>query len=293
MLSRGACPRSSRYGAYNRAIAGVVDRLKASPIAYNGAMALSFDRGDVQSPCGHALLYFRDRDGDQVLASYVLVLPIKMDMGKYLPPLLASQLGSMVTESLSGPLTSFAAPPMPEVVDSVEALGRLAGVRGDDLVNGGDIVASDVAMAMQATAEATQAYAALYTQYLESQPVRTEIQGEGTPSGADVQRVVYELLSERDRLAELSKLVGTLRFALERGDANLVGEAEASIATLEELLADRYWVAKIRGAAQDMSDRGATLARLYLDRCFRLVAEDYAAVEALEQQIAVAERSTS
>ena len=253
-------------------------------------MDISFDRGDSQRPSGHALLYFKDRDAGHIVASYVLVLPIKMDIGKYLPPLLASQLGSMVTESLGGSLTSFAAPPMPEAVESVEALRQLAVVRGDDLVNGGPIAASDVAMAMQATAEAVQAYAALYTRYLEAQPLGGGAPANEPASGADVQRVIYEMLSERDRLTELSKLVGTLRFALERGDADLAGETEASLQTLGALLPDRYWVARVRAAASDLSARGSLLAGLYLDRCFKLASEDYAAVEGLEQQIAAAER---
>jgi hypothetical protein len=250
-------------------------------------MTLSFDRGDSQRPRGHALLYFKDRDDGRILASYVLVLPIKMDMGKYLPPLLASQLGSLMTESLTGPINSFAVPPMPEVVEGVEALGRLAEIRGDDLVNGGAIAGTDVALAMQASAEAVQAYALLYKQHLDSQPRAEEVRGE-EPGGADVQRVVYEMLSERDRLAELSKLVGTLRFALERGDAGLVHEAESSMGTLEELLPSRYWVARVRAAAQDLSEQGATLVKLYVERCYKLMAEDYAAVEALEQQITAA-----
>lgn len=251
-------------------------------------MTISFEMGDSQHPRGHAVLYFRDRDDGRILASYVLVLPIKMDMGKYLPPLLASQLGSLMTESLSGPMTSFAAPPMPEVVESVESLERLANLRNDDLVSGGTIVGADVAMAMQATAEAAQDYAAHYKQHMDSQPQAAEARGEGSVGGGDVQRVLYELLSERDRLAELSKLVGTLRFALERGDAGLAHEAESSMRTLEELLPSRYWVARVRAAAQDLSERGATQVRLYVERCYKLLAEDYAAVEALEQQIAAA-----
>ena len=256
-------------------------------------MDISFDRGDAQRPSGHALLYFADRDDGRIVASYVLVLPIKMDIGKYLPPLLASQLGSMVTESLGGPLTSFAAPPMPETVESVEALRQLAAVRGDDLVNGGAIAASDVAMAMQVTAEAVQAYAALYTQYLEAQPIGGKAPSDELAGGADVQRVIYEMLSERDRLTELSKLVGTLRFALERGDANLASETEASLQALAALLPGRYWVARIQAAASDLSDRGSTLASLYLDRCFKLASEDYAAVEGLERQIMATEHPSA
>ena len=256
-------------------------------------MALIFDSGDPRHPRGHALLYFRDRDSDRVVATYVLVLPIQMDMGKYLPPLLASQLGSLFTESMAGSLNSFAAPPLPEAVASIEELERLARLRGDDLVNGGTLPVSDLAAAMQETAEAVQAYAGLYQQYRDAQPAPAQVRSADVPGGADVQRVLFELMSERDRLAELSKHVGMLRFALERDDAFLAGESDDSMQSLEEFLPDRYWAARVRAAAHDLSDRGATLAKLYLERCYKLLSEEYGAVRDLEQQIAATEGRTS
>ena len=252
-------------------------------------MAITFDSGDPRHPRGHALLYFRDRDSNRVVATYLLVLPIQMDMGKYLPPLLASQLGSLVTESMAGSLNSFAAPPLPEAVESIGELERLAGIRGDDLVNGGTLSVSDLAAAMQETAEAVQAYAGIYQQYLDAQPTPAQIRSEDVSGGADVQQVLYGLMSERDRLAELSKHVGMLRFALERDDAALASESDGSMQALEELLPERYWTPKVRAAAHDLSDRGASLAKLYLERCYKLLDEQYGAVEALERQIAQAQ----
>jgi hypothetical protein len=252
-------------------------------------MALTFDLGDPQRPCGHALLYFRDRDEGRIVATYVLVLPIQMDMGKYLPPLLASQLGGMISESMGSPMNSLAVPPMPEVVESVAELERLAQIRSDDLIDGGTMAASDPATAMQETAEAVHGYAGLYQQHLALQPKTPELHRADVPGSDDVQRVLYELMTERDRLAELSKQVGMLRFALERSDSNLASEADTSMEALQELLPERYWADKVCAAAHDLSDHGATLARLYLERCYKLLDEQYAAVEEIERQITAAE----
>lgn len=247
-------------------------------------MALTFDIGDSSRPLGHAIIYFRS--GADVLATYALVLPIQMDMGKYLPPLLASQLGGMVNEAMGEGMSAFAAPPVPEAVESVAGLERLARLRGDDLVSGGNVALGDVAAAMHEAAEAVQEYTRLYHQYADtatpaSEPIAVETQGT-----AEVQHVLYELMNERDRLAELSKLVGTMRFAVERGDGQLVTETDGALAALQRLLPDHYWVDRIRAAAGDPTDAGATLSQLYVERCYQLVAEDFDAVRATETQIA-------
>ena len=42
-------------------------------------MAANFDIGDPQRPRGHALVYFR-KSGGELLATYVVVLPIAFNM---------------------------------------------------------------------------------------------------------------------------------------------------------------------------------------------------------------------
>jgi hypothetical protein len=247
-------------------------------------LALIFDIGDPNRPLGHAIVYFRS--GPQVLATYVLVLPIPMDMAKYLPPLLASQLGGMAGDMLGAGMGSFAAPPAPEEVEGVPFLEGLARLRGDDLVWGGDVMLGDIASAMHQAAEVVQEYNQLYEQHREAaQPEATEPAAIGAEGAVDVQRMLYDLLSERDRLGELSKLVGTLRFAQERGDETLVGESESSLEALERLLPEHYWAGKVRGAARDMSEKGAALAQLYVERCYKLLDEEYSSVQDLERKI--------
>ncbi len=251
-------------------------------------MTLTFDIGDPDRPLGHAIVYFLS--GPDVLATYVVVLPVPMDMGKYLPPLLASQLGGMAGEALGAGMGSFAAPPAPEQVDGLPYLEELARLRGDDLVMGGNVTLGDIAAAMHEAAEAVQEYNRLYERHRDSVPAHAPepaaIAGEAS---VDVQRMLYELLTERDRLGELSKLVGTLRFAQERGDTALVSESEASLEALERLLPMRYWTDRVRRAARDMSERGASLAQFYVERCYKLLDEDYAAVQDLERRITALE----
>ncbi len=247
-------------------------------------MALNFEIGDADKPRGHAILYFGSR-GSEVLATYLLVLPIKMDMGKYLPPVIASQLGGMMGEMMGEGMGSFAAPPVPETVEGVEYLERLAQLRGDDLIAGGDVVFGDIAATMAETGDVVQEYGRLYKQYLESEPSATPDSSLRAPSDAGVQDVLYGLMSERDRLAELTRLVSTLRFAAERSDTGSAEEADASLLALVRLLPGHYWADKVREAAKDTSESGAQLAQLYVERCYKLLDEDFPAVEDLERRI--------
>jgi hypothetical protein len=249
-------------------------------------MALTFEIGEPGRPKGHAIVYFRS--GGEILATYVLVLPITMDVGKYLPPLLASQLGGAAGELMGEGLGSFAAPPVPERAESVDWLENLARLRSDDLIAGGDVVLGDVASAMHETAQVVQEYTRLFQQYAGSAPPILEQQPEAltTESAPGVQDVLFGLMSDRDKLGELSKLVGTLRFATDRGDGPLADESDASIATLGRLLPEHYWGDRVRTAARDMSDNGARLAQLYVERCYKLLDEDFSAVTDLERRIA-------
>jgi hypothetical protein len=269
-------------------------------VAYNAGVALTFEIGDPGAPRGHAVLYFRSSSPDsaQVLATYVLVLPIQMDMGKYLPPLLASQLGGAFGEAMGEGMGSFAAPPVPEAVESVEYIRELAELRGDDLITPGSVVLGDMQAAMQEAAAAVQEYTRLYQQHIDARGPRKPMSastgaptgavesGEvGEQGGASVQHVLYELMSERDRLGEMSKLVGSLRFAKERGDDALASETEGSLEAVQRLLPEHYWADKVRAAAGDMSEHGAKLAQLYVERCYKLLDEEFGTVEEIERQI--------
>ena len=48
--------------------------------------------------------------------------------------------------------------------------------------------------------------------------------------GLGINDVLYELMSDSDKLGELSKLIGRLRFAVDGSDDNLTEETESEIA---------------------------------------------------------------
>ena len=54
-------------------------------------MELNFEIGDPSQPRGHALLYFTDSSNGQVFATYVVLLPITVDVSKYVPPFLMNR----------------------------------------------------------------------------------------------------------------------------------------------------------------------------------------------------------
>ena len=250
-------------------------------------MSIVFEIGNPNRPRGHALIYFHSREGNQVVVTYALALPVKMDFGKYLPPLLASQFGGMDI----GDMSSFAAPPMPEAVPSIEMLEELAKLRNDDLVYAGPLSTNDVSSAIQDASEAVQEYVSLYQEYVAnhdsvlSAPSDEKEDTNGDAESLEVQRMVYELLTERDRLSEGAKLVGSMRFAQGNNDNILAKETDISLEALENLLPSHFWVDRIRGAAKDASEHGAGMARLYVDRCYKLLDEDYETVKQIEEQI--------
>ena len=256
-------------------------------------MDLTFDRGDPQHPKGHALLYFRiSTEPDKVYATYVVTLPVKSDLTKYVPPFLASHLGNLPLEDFS----AFAMPPVPEEVGSLEDLERLSRLRDDDLVFGSSMFSFDLPRMMEAVTEAVQTYFQLYSQHtggptaVEAGPatvLETALPeaDEEEDRSLNVNEVLFGLMSERDRLAELSRLLGKLRFAVEGQDASGAEEASEEINVLARHLPESYQVAALLASARDTSQKASRLAQLYLDRCFRLSDGDSRSAEDLDEQI--------
>ncbi|NQW23938.1 MAG: hypothetical protein HQ475_10885 [SAR202 cluster bacterium] len=267
-------------------------------------MDLTFDQGDPQNPRGHALLYFRvDTEPDKVYATYVVTLPVKSDLTKYVPPFLASHLGSMPLSDLS----AFAMPPVPESVSAYSELERLSQIRGDDLVYGGSMFSFDLPRMMETATEAVQVYSSLCSDALAMTGTAVEGVAEAlseelehtlgaTPEPAaepeeepddsyNVSEVLLSFMSESDKLGELSKLLGRLRFAVDGSDKPAADEIGEEIAALARHLPDEFKVGDLLEVARDTSEKSSQLAKLYIDRCFRLSAGDSEAAKELENQI--------
>ncbi len=269
-------------------------------------MDLIFDRGDSQNPRGHALLYFRvDTEPDTVYATYVVTLPVKSDLTKYVPPFLASHLGNMPLSDLS----AFAMPPVPEAVGSFADLERLSQLREDDLVYGGSMFSFDLPRMMETATEAVQVYSSLCSdslamnstpaegaaaaigeelrETLEAPPAQeAEPEPEEEPDESlNVNEVLFSFMSEIDKLGELSGMLGRLRFAVDGSDQATADEVGAEITVLARHLPENFKVHDLLDAAKDNSERSSQLAKLYIDRCFRLSAGEEGAAEELEAQI--------
>ena len=258
------------------------------------SMDLTFDIGDPRRPKGHAVLYFRvNTEPDKVYATYVVTLPIKADLAKYVPPFLATHLGGLPLNDLS----AFAMPPLPEPVDSFAELERISKMRQDDLVYASSMFSFDLPRMMEAVTEAVQAYSDLWTQCLgDAGMAPVEAIEEATTSDVpapevdddqsyQVNEVLFGLMSESDKLAELARLLGTMRFAVEGGDAGTVDEMSQEITVLARHLPETFRVSSLLAVAKDTSQKASRLAQLYLDRCFRLSAGDYSTVQGLDDEI--------
>ncbi len=249
-------------------------------------MDLNFERGDANSPRGHALVYFRDTaNPDTVSATYLILLPVSVDLQKYVPPFLAGQLPMGGEADLS----AFAFPPAPEPVDSYEFLVSVAEARGDDLIFAGSKPLADAANMMGVIGEILSEYGDRYRIGAPSTPAigvssdaATAVPGQPEFTVDDV---MYAMMSEADQLGELTKLTGRLRFAAEGGDHDTAGEATAHMRAIAAHVADNRNINLLIDAALDKTEAGGKLAQLYLERAYALYREDYLRVKALDEGI--------
>lgn len=255
-------------------------------------MLLNFDRGDARRPRGHALLYFRNwSDPSAIFATYLIVPPIAVEISKYIPPMFASQFQGL--GAASG-ITVFPYPPIPEKVESQDLLARLAQARDDDLISGGSVDTGSPERLLQAAAEAGQQYFESFSTYMDSVPAEPEIEVlPETSVSVDVSELMYGLMSERERLAELTKLSGQLRYAVGGGDEQLVETTEADIKKVASYLPEKYRAGDIARAARRPGTDGDRLTQLYVERAYKLADEDYEAVSRLEAQIKQAEQNNA
>ncbi|MEK7778005.1 MAG: hypothetical protein AAB303_05210, partial [Chloroflexota bacterium] len=162
-------------------------------------------------------------------------------------------------------------------------LEELARLRGDDLIFGGEVYSNDFLEAAQRVNDAVQSYTRLCQQWAESQQAAGAPASE--PSGLSVDEVLFSLMGEKDKLGELTKLVGKLQFAVEVKDARLMEEAEKEVHTLARYLPEEYHVHRIIESAERSTGNGPRLAQLYLERCYKLADQDSAGLQRVEQTI--------
>ena len=248
-------------------------------------MDFSFERGSAESPRGHALIYFHNsQDADEILATYLVILPIQVDLSKYVPPFLMNQLADAGPSNLS----AFAFPPAPEPFSGVDGLHELAKAREDDVIFGGSVSSSDVASLLGAVNDAIGWYADLCSEHhpaSESVMIPESEEGGEVTEGLNVNDVLYDLMSDQDKLGELTQLVGRMRDAVSTGDFALAGDLQADMVSLGSHLPENHQVARLAEAAASPDADAGRLANLYLQRCFHLMAEEYVMLGEVEDEI--------
>jgi hypothetical protein len=240
-------------------------------------MGIHFLRGSSQTPKGHAIFLARStRDARVVYSTYCLVPPIPMSLVKYLPPLFAAQIPS---EDLQGAanIAGMPIPPMLEEGMSPEELEVLAEHRDDDLCDIGT-VSSEEMERMQLASLISQEYAQLYALYIAQarQPYlssRIHHQEPAPLDDLDADELLAQTMPERQKLAELGKLVGMARYALDVHER------------IMRHLPEKYRGVELVAAATGNRQNSAKLADLYLSRAYKLLDEEYSAIAALDRAI--------
>lgn len=243
-------------------------------------MILQFTRGTSTAPVGHAIVFFRSSSLADVAACYLVVPPIHVDMSRYVPPMLAGHIPAEAFREVQ----AIPLPPIPERVLSLAQLQRLADVRNDDLVDGGTLDLDNIERCLAAAAEAAQQYLGLYRAHVQT-ATTIDAPAAENPLSLDVNEVLFDLMGDNDRLMELAKLIGQLRYAIDGGDDVLRAETVERLRRLTRHLADKFRTDDLIAASQRPGPTGERLAQLYVDRCFKLSAEDYRAVGDIDRQI--------
>ena len=250
-------------------------------------MDIVFEKGSSEEPKGHALIYFRSSaDPSELWGSYLVILPIAVDVSKYVPPFLMNQVSPM-------DLSAFAFPPAPERIEGQSFLEQLAEKRSDDVLFCGTIDPADVAAGMMSVNEVVQRYSQMCSALM---PAQAPAAGEPSAEedlGLSVNEVMYGLMADNDKLSELTKLVGRLRYAAESGEEALAREAEVDINLLASHLPENHQVTRLIEVAKAGGNRGVRLADLYLQRCFHLTHEAYVKLGQVEDEIRTLESDGS
>ncbi len=255
-------------------------------------MQLRFLQGNPQAPRGHAILFARSSANPQrMFAVYCVVLPIRFSIGKFLPPILAAQMPPEGLQEASR-MNYVPIPPMLEEAGGLEQLSQLAELRGDELCEiGVSVQPEDEATRFTLPAQAGEAYATLYSNYANAflseyeQPSSAASASETPLDDLDVDALLGSVLSDRDRLNELAKLIGTARYALEGKDTRLLKETEQKLRRTAGPLPEKYKAHELIQAALEAGERGWKLAQLYLERAYKLVDEQYAEIPRIERDI--------
>jgi hypothetical protein len=211
-----------------------------------------------------------------------------MSLAKYFPPIFAAQIPIDI-EELQGAvhISGMPIPPMLEEGMSLEQLEELAERRDDDLCDLGTISSEEVER-MQAASAHCQEYAQLYEIYITQ---KRPTQKKASPTGPlqvdelDTEDLHLEMMPEREKFAELGKLIGTARYALDGHDTKLLQDTKRRMERTIRRLPEKYRGAELVAAATGNKPNSGRLAELYLSRAYKLIDEEYADIPDIDRAI--------
>ena len=157
-------------------------------------------------------------------------------------------------------------PPMLEEGKTMEQLELLAERRGDDLCDIGTVSGQDQGIRLQMAATSCEEYGQMYEKYissfgtLSSSSSSFEISGSAEERKAlddvDADELFLQSMTDRQKLAELGKLVGMARYALDGHDNAELKESQRRMQRITDLLADKYRGSQLVAAAVDANPQG-------------------------------------
>ncbi len=253
-------------------------------------MVLTYERGNPGQPMGHAFLYFGAEGSQQVLATYIVVAPIALEVAKYVPPLLASAIG---TAGSAVQAAFLPIPPVPEPIELSQVLG-LAELRDDDVLAGGPARSQEPTSLLEHVVEIGTAYAQAYHDSISQGPISRQKASEPeepVKESPQVRALLYATLSEAERVAALARELGSLRYGLEGGDPQLVQDRLDEIRAIAASLPAKYRAEELMAVATRTDPLSLRLAQLYLERSYKLSAENYEAISSIDAEIEDLNRS--
>lgn len=212
-----------------------------------------------------------------------------LSLAKYLPSFLAAQMSpEELQDATNVPVMPI--PPMLEEGNTLEHLQMLAEERDDDLCEIGTINPRDEKGRMELVAQGCQEYGQLYmnhaSTFRSAPPELSTLESEPIPlDDLDTDELLIQTMTDRQRLAELSKLVGVVRYALDGKDTHLLQETRQRMQRIARQLPEKYRSAELIAAATSSQERGARLAELYIERGYKLLDEEYADIPGIEHSI--------
>jgi hypothetical protein len=212
-----------------------------------------------------------------------------LSLAKYLPSFLAAQLSpEELQDTTNVPVMPI--PPMLEEGNSLEHLEMLAEQRDDDLCEIGMINPRDEKARMELVAQGCQEYGQFYMSHAssfrstdlalpakEEEPIALD--------DLDTEELLIQSMTDRQRLAELSKLMGMMRYALDGNDAALLQETRERMQRVVRQLPEKYRGSELITAAANQQTHGIRLAELYIERGYKLLDEEYADIPEIERAI--------